>query len=991
MDNIAQLFDKVNAEIDEDIYASRAESFLDEMGRTYNESMTRAELEEADELNETRALQEEEGDLQDFLDEQGPLDEEEAENFLDDIGEGPEEVVEDIPEIEFGETEIDPLLEGQESRFGVLEETTYAPAEEAGTIGETAADTLAEESLEGFTEIAIETDSLIAESAGEIAEIGAGELTEMAVSSSFEIAAGAIGETAGAAVAAVSSAAAVVGPLLALAGAGMAIYTAVDAMKKYEEQEVSKADYRENVLSKYTIANKKSREAASFYNKVAGAESKYQDNMYKWIFGWKDPENYPEGRGYQLQKFEYENNWNNNWTLQEKINQVAILLGVKSSYISKEDAFKNLSHDGDYASQLKALYEEVGYAKQFRSYIDNQFVGSITASQFDKNQVYKVNQLLMTRDGRLLEHYKRQAENDSGYKAALSKLTKEINEKRAKEGNQPLTVSQVESGDARGFKAGTGFIPAKGTTSSVPFWSLYYKTRKTYFRKQDASHMNERYKQWVSRGKTAIKHKVTQEEIDYQNSFFMHNQSKLVHGRDMGEHPDDFNNIYIDRDGLGGDNEEVTFFRKKRRKRRRPPRLPPEEDKNPEEKPSKPETKIYSGTEYLDTNADNIPSQENDFDKNYFFSIETAEHLCRLCSRAYDPPEENETEEGFDVVEFMGSEGLLNETQGRMYYNQSSKVIVIAYRGTDFSRLASTRPDLAIEDIKIDFEALPILDDVTNVKCHSGFHQYFIDSYEQVMAFVQKYYTDDCLIYTTGHSLGAPPSILASMYLNLLFEDKVCVNYTFGCPRGFTKDTAERVNELASPCYRIADTWDFIAGMPPNILGYFHVGECHAIDSQYFGVSAKMTVIPDKQKANDLFNYPIVNFTFHLMKHYMASMKFLLEHHNLVGNSFRTESQIIDDGHKSHTSNVTVNENADKTILLTKNHSFRHTGRYFGNKRVYQQTDAQHLEFIPNYHKGHGLTMTPIPSDLKRAIVGVYMYREGEFPKNGQVKGIVIY
>jgi len=60
MDNIAQLFDKVNAEIDEDIYASRAESFLDEMGRTYNESMTRAELEEADELNETRALQEEE-------------------------------------------------------------------------------------------------------------------------------------------------------------------------------------------------------------------------------------------------------------------------------------------------------------------------------------------------------------------------------------------------------------------------------------------------------------------------------------------------------------------------------------------------------------------------------------------------------------------------------------------------------------------------------------------------------------------------------------------------------------------------------------------------------------------------------------------------------------------------------------------------------------------------------------------------------------------
>ncbi len=994
-ESITQLFNEVNESIDEDIFVSKSESFLEEMGRPYNESMTRAELEEADELAETRELEAEEGDLQDFLNEQGPLDEEEAEDFLDDIGEGPEEfaeeVLEEIPEIEYGATEESPLMGEEEPRFGQLEETTYAPAEEAGTVGETAAEeaaeTMAEETLEGFTEIAIETDSLIAETAGEIA----GELTEMAVSSSFEIASAAIGEAAGAALVAVSSAAAVLGPVVALAGIGMAIYSAVDAMKKYDEIEGSKADYRNTVLMTYMNANKKSREAASFYNNVAGAESKYQDSMYKWVFGWKDPENYPEGRGFQIQQFKYKNEWNKYWTIQEKINEVAKLLGVSSRSLSKEDAFKNLAHDSDNATQLKAMYEEVGYAKQFRTYIDNQFVGNVTASSFDRAQIYKVNQLLMTRDGRLLEHYKRQAKNDPGYKAALSKLTGDINAKRLKEGNPQLTLSQVEFGDARGFKSGTGYIKAKGTKSSIPFWALYYKTNKSTFRKQDASHMNERYKQWVARGKTAIKHKVTQEEIDYQNSFFIHDQKKIIHGRDMGEHPNDFNNVMIDTDGLGLGQEEKTFFRKKRQKRRRPPREPPKDEEDDKQKPTSGDTEVNTGTEYIDTTADNKPSQENDFDKNYFFSIETAEHLCRLCARAYDPPEENETEEGFDVVEFMGTEGLLSETQGRMYYSQSSKVIIIVYRGTDFSRLASTRPDLAMEDIVIDFEVEPVLDEVTNVKCHAGFHQYFKDSYEQVKAFVQKYHTDDCIIYTTGHSLGAPPSILCSMYLNNLLEDRVCVNYSFGCPRGFTKDTSDRVNELASPCYRIADTWDFIAGMPPNILGYFHVGECHAIDSQYFGVSAKMMLVSDKQKANDLFNYPIVNWTFHLMKHYMQSMKFLLTHHNLVGNSFRTESQMIDSGHISHTSSVQSNPNASSTILLTGNHSYRHTGRHFGNKRVYHQADAQHLEFLPSYHQGHGLTMTPIPSDLRRAIVGVYMYREGEFSGRGQVKGLVVY
>ena len=44
-----------------------------------------------------------------------------------------------------------------------------------------------------------------------------------------------------------------------------------------------------------------------FYNDKVSAEDKYQDSMYKYVFGWKDPENYPEGKGIPLQRFDYKN------------------------------------------------------------------------------------------------------------------------------------------------------------------------------------------------------------------------------------------------------------------------------------------------------------------------------------------------------------------------------------------------------------------------------------------------------------------------------------------------------------------------------------------------------------------------------------------------------------------------------------------------------------------------------------------------------------
>ena len=47
--------------------------------------------------------------------------------------------------------------------------------------------------------------------------------------------------------------------------------------------------------------------------------------------------------------------------------------------------------------------------------------------------------------------------------------------------------------------------------------------------------------------------------------------------------------------------------------------------------------------------------------------------LCHLCARAYDPPVENEAEEDFDVVEFMGDESIASSAHDRMFASKKTK------------------------------------------------------------------------------------------------------------------------------------------------------------------------------------------------------------------------------------------------------------------------------------------------------------------------------
>ena len=125
-----------------------------------------------------------------------------------------------------------------------------------------------------------------------------------------------------------------------------------------------------------------------------------------------------------------------------KLAKTANLLGTNWWNIAKTSfttGKPSLDSDVELEAQLKSIYEEANYTKQFKKYLNTQFLGDVVASDEDKTEMYKVNQLLMTKDGRILNHYQRQAESDPNYRQSIKNMTKEIN---AKEENITLSLLQ---------------------------------------------------------------------------------------------------------------------------------------------------------------------------------------------------------------------------------------------------------------------------------------------------------------------------------------------------------------------------------------------------------------------------------------------------------------------------------------------------------------------------------------------------------------------
>lgn len=74
-------------------------------------------------------------------------------------------------------------------------------------------------------------------------------------------------------------------------------------------------------------------------------------------------------------------------------------------------------------------------------------------------------------------------------------------------------------------------------------------------------------------------------------------------------------------------------------------------------------------------------------------------------------------------------------------------------------------------------------------------------------------------LFYTGHSLGAALATLAAA------RRRPDALYTFGSPRVGNKLFATSLSGL--PVHRVVDDEDIVATVPPEALGYFHVGDLH--------------------------------------------------------------------------------------------------------------------------------------------------------------------
>ena len=58
---------------------------------------------------------------------------------------------------------------------------------------------------------------------------------------------------------------------------------------------------------------------------------------------------------------------------------------------------------------------------------------------------------------------------------------------------------------------------------------------------------------------------------------------------------------------------------------------------------------------------------------------------------------------------------------------------------------------------------------------------------------------------------------------------------------------------------------------------------------------------------------------------------------------------------------------------------------------IFTQTDNDHLKFIPKYHRDTGITMMPIPHDLRGAIIGFTILSDEQYNSPNPVKGLIAY
>lgn len=531
--------------------------------------------------------------------------------------------------------------------------------------------------------------------------------------------------------------------------------------------------------------------------------------------------------------------------------------------MDKKEAMEGLA-------KLKAIYDTCRETEQRQTFMKSQWERSGLSQE-----AIQERELLGTDDDRLISHYEQQTQNDPEFLKALTERTAQVNRTRkftidqtylkkkaelnkrmmAIEKSQPFLKNALEKMRIREFnkldrqqneminkyKANTDTIMNGQATKMMgifggrednnqmtPYWLEYHRKNHAKYYIEDMNDILKSQKNFLDRGRKPIK-------PDYDDR---------IPPQYNGDKNDDSSpyNPFINPNKIKRVRREPVKPPPPPPPKPSPP-LPPKPPPKPDEPikppqpplpPKKPRVRPTRRRLLGDDEIYILESEKtNEFDIDIGFDIEIAKHLLHLCEHSYKEFDESNYFPTSEVVDYdfattMGSEAFGKTEQGRMYYSSRDNIITIAYRGTDFGRVY-TRPDLFVADLINDVDMRMV--NWEGMKVHSGFLDFYLKTQQEVYNFINQHKNDDTLIYTTGHSYGAIPSIILASQLNQQSGKRIAINYNFGSPRGFDKNTAMRLISHVN-IFRVGDINDPITLLPPTKTGYFHTGDCIFLDDK---------------------------------------------------------------------------------------------------------------------------------------------------------------
>ena len=139
---------------------------------------------------------------------------------------------------------------------------------------------------------------------------------------------------------------------------------------------------------------------------------------------------------------------------------------------------------------------------------------------------------------------------------------------------------------------------------------------------------------------------------------------------------------------------------------------------------------------------------------------------------------------------------------------ESPAFAALVFRGTDQN----------IRDLLCDLEVGTALGD--GVRIHKGFERAFNRIWPQIESELR--FIDKPLFYA-GHSLGAALAMLAAVHR------KPTAVYVYGAPRVGNAAFVEQLDDV--PIYRIENGSDAVTVVPPEAMGFKHVGDAITIGS----------------------------------------------------------------------------------------------------------------------------------------------------------------